>query len=1086
MQNIIVTAREEMWTIPTYPVGPADTTPLFYQGRHYQGARGRMYPYPMLDRLSDRIEDRQYKVVILENRYIQVVVLPELGGRIFAAQDKTNSYDFFYRQHVIKPALIGMVGAWISGGAEWNFPHHHRCSTYMPVDYQMLQNPDGSLSYQMMEIERRHHMQWLLGITLHPDQSVIQLDIKINNRTPIAQSFLYFTNAAVHVNNQYQIIFPPSTQFGTQHAKSEFVHWPIGHETYAGVDYTDVDISWWKNHPSPVSIFAWNEDDGFFGGSDHSRDAGTVHTAQPEEWPGKKFFEFGNGPAGRMWDTVLTDNDGPYVELMAGAWSDNQPDYSWIEPFEAKETSSFWYPVHGIGGFKCANKVAAVNLEMKGRIATISGITTREIQNCTVTLLGGEESLHSSIATIAPDRPFHFECELPSDTREDELKLTLTQQDGETVIEFNSKRSPEISMPAAVTPPQSPKEIATIEELVFAGMRLEQFHNPAIDAQPYYREALLRDPGDSRANTALGVLLLKKGLYEEAVPLLRAAVARIIHHYTRPKDAEPLYYLALALRKINDTMEAKKLLLKTTQCQNLRKPAILQLAEINMAEGEPQAALTRLREMLPPMAIDISAGLLATKCYRKLGLNEEAEILLDNLNIASPMDYRIQAERVLLDTDNKEPLPAIFRSDMNVCLEVALEYLNCGAYDDACHLLIRIEKDADVPVNPLLYYLHAYCAELSCDSVGARKLYISGKHANPDYCFPAQLEIEPALEKAIKNDPTDARAPYYLGCLLYDKQPERAIGYWETAKKLDPTFALTHHCLATGYTYNRNDTRSALECMEHAIRLNPTNARGYAEWDNLMETEGLSAHQRLARLEKHLPRVMERDESVLRLLPLYLVANREEEAIDILDNRRFHIWEGSEAAVHRLYSAAHIQRGCTLLLERETKLALEHFLKAALYPANLEYGEPTDGGRIAETSYRTGQALEILGDSKAAVDAYRLAVRSERRTSDLAYFQAMSWRKLGEAAQANEILNELLNYGQERLNMKEAAGFFEKFGSRQSDSMRKADTHTLVGLAHLGLGNIELARDAFIQALNLHPTHYAAWNMIRECAIKGE
>jgi hypothetical protein len=124
---------EEKVSLPTYLVDSPDVNPRFYDGRAYQGAQGRVYPYPIYESLSNTREMKAYDMVYLENDYIKINILPEIGGRLFGALDKTNNYDYIYRQHVIKPGLIGMLGAWISGGIEWNFPHHHRATAFMPV-----------------------------------------------------------------------------------------------------------------------------------------------------------------------------------------------------------------------------------------------------------------------------------------------------------------------------------------------------------------------------------------------------------------------------------------------------------------------------------------------------------------------------------------------------------------------------------------------------------------------------------------------------------------------------------------------------------------------------------------------------------------------------------------------------------------------------------------------------------------------------------------------------------------------------------------------------------------------------------------
>ena len=171
---------QESVSFPTFLVDDPDLNPRFYDGRAYQGAQGRVYPYPIYESLSDTRVMKDYDLVFLENDYIKIDILPEIGGRLFGALDKTNGYDFIYRQHVIKPALIGMLGAWISGGIEWNFPHHHRATAYMPVDYTMVENDDGSATLWIGELEIRHRMKFMLGLTVYPGKSYFEVTFRPN------------------------------------------------------------------------------------------------------------------------------------------------------------------------------------------------------------------------------------------------------------------------------------------------------------------------------------------------------------------------------------------------------------------------------------------------------------------------------------------------------------------------------------------------------------------------------------------------------------------------------------------------------------------------------------------------------------------------------------------------------------------------------------------------------------------------------------------------------------------------------------------------------------------------------------------
>jgi len=185
-----VKVKEDSLLVPTYVVLPPNPMPRFYEGQAHQGVQRRYYPYPMNDNLTRTKVDKRYHIVYLENEYIRIGVMPGLGGRIFEAVDKTNGYNFFYRQHVIKPSLIGMVGYWISGGNAWGFPHHHGPHTVALMDYQVERHADGSTTVWISHIEKMHRLRILLGYTVRPGSSTVEMTIKPYNPTPYTCSFL--------------------------------------------------------------------------------------------------------------------------------------------------------------------------------------------------------------------------------------------------------------------------------------------------------------------------------------------------------------------------------------------------------------------------------------------------------------------------------------------------------------------------------------------------------------------------------------------------------------------------------------------------------------------------------------------------------------------------------------------------------------------------------------------------------------------------------------------------------------------------------------------------------------------------------
>ncbi|MCK5372037.1 MAG: DUF5107 domain-containing protein, partial [Cyclobacteriaceae bacterium] len=317
--------------IKTYLQKSPDVNPRFYEGRGHQGVQRHVYPFAMNDRLTDESEMKAYHTIFVENDYIKISIIPELGGRIFSAYDKVADYDFIYNQDAIKPALVGMAGAWITGGVAWGFPHHHGPHTIAPYDHYIEENSDGSITVWISKFDLRHRVRGLLGITVHPNNNILSVKGFVQNPTAYANSFLFFTNPSVRADETYQIFFDPSVEWVTYHKKNQMLSWPIADDFYHGVDYRGVDISKWNNIKRPTSFFTINPEGDFFGGYSYKYDAGVAYVGNHHISPGMKCWEYGPNPEGDAWIRNATDKSGHNIEIMAGAYSDNQPDYSFIQ-----------------------------------------------------------------------------------------------------------------------------------------------------------------------------------------------------------------------------------------------------------------------------------------------------------------------------------------------------------------------------------------------------------------------------------------------------------------------------------------------------------------------------------------------------------------------------------------------------------------------------------------------------------------------------------------------------------------------------------------------------------------------------------
>jgi len=294
-----VEVNQRALTLPTYGVREPEIMPDW---------RASRYPYAMMDRLTNEKGSRTYNALYVENEYVSALVLPELGGRLHGATDKTNGYGFLYDQKVIKPGLVSLTGAWISGGVEWNFPSGHRASGFRDTDWTITENQDGSKAAWVGEIERLKRMRWSVGTTVHPGRNWVETKVRLENCTPFIQSFQYWATSAVRATQNYQAVIPG--EIVTGHGKHEFFHWPV-HE--------GVDLTYWKNIPGASSFFAVDSESDYFGGYSPEKQAGMVHFADHHIVRGKKLWTWGTAPAGRLWEEILADGDLPYFEPQAGA-----------------------------------------------------------------------------------------------------------------------------------------------------------------------------------------------------------------------------------------------------------------------------------------------------------------------------------------------------------------------------------------------------------------------------------------------------------------------------------------------------------------------------------------------------------------------------------------------------------------------------------------------------------------------------------------------------------------------------------------------------------------------------------------------
>jgi tetratricopeptide (TPR) repeat protein len=1114
----VVLVREEKVTIPTYLPLPPDKNPMFLEKRVYQGSSGSVYPLPFIDRIAEEPVPRQWRGVWIENEYLRALVLPEIGGRIHILQDKTNGYDLIYRQDVIKPALVGLAGPWISGGIEFNWPQHHRPATFLPTEIHIEEGDDGSKTIWCGDHDPLARMKAMHGVCLRPGIARLELRVRAYNRTQLPQTFLWWANVATRVHESYQSFFPPDVYYIADHAKRATSRYPLCEDHYYGLDYGDRarngvpaseappqfappasgglapvsyaanDLSFYANIPVPTSYMCMGSQEDFFGGYDHRAQAGLIHLANHHISPGKKQWTWGNHSFGYAWDRNLTDKDAngecaPYIELMAGVYTDNQPDFSFIQTGETKTWTQYWAPLSKIGPAHHANTEAAVSLAVSSKEARLGVMVFATHPRAVITVTAKGKSLAKITKDLAPGSPLSKTLVLPARTAITDLRIVVRIAGGSDLITYQPAPRAEAEVPPAATEPAAPADIASNDELYLTGLHLAQYRHATRDADAYWREGIRRDAGDSRCHTALSGWHLRRGEFAVAETHARSAIARLTHRNPNPADGEPLYLLGLILTHQGRHNDAYPFFYKATWNQAWAGASYHALAEIDCRRSDWCAGLDHLDRSLRLDTDNLRARSLRVIVLRRLGRITEADALLSETLLLDPLDgwSRYLSGRADL-------------GDAQARLDLAHDLARAGFYRDAIGILeTSPEAAGDLPDQswgsaPLVAYTLGWLYQQAGDQVKALAHFCRAAALSADYCFPARLEEIAILEAAMAANPRDARAPYYLGNLLYDRRRHaEAIRLWERAAKLDPKFPTTWRNLGIGYFNISKNPAKARAAYDRAFRSAPADARLLFELDQLRKRLGDAPAERLRLLAKHSDLVALRDDLTVELCTLYNQTGQAVKAQALLAGRHFQPWEGGEGQAMGQHVRSQLLLGREALARRDYPCALNHFEHALASPENLGEAKHLLANQ-SDILFWLGEARAAAGDRVGARAAWTATAKfkgdfqdmSVRAFSEMTYFSALAWERLGKMAKATSLLKDLLDYARDLEKQTAKIDYFATslptmlLFDADIQACQVTTARFLQAQALLGLGRKAKARDLLGDVLRRDPNHALA------------
>lgn len=947
-------------TIPTYP-WEEDVNPKFWAleggAKLSTTVHGAItYPYVMQDHLSRTKVDRTYRALFLENEYLRVTCLPELGGRLHSVFDKTTNQEMFHLNRVIKPGMIAMRGAWISGGVEWNTgPHGHTVTVVSPVTAVIDQrlSSDGSASLLITNQEKIFRTRWTVRVTLRPGRAYLDEQISILNPTDGMHPY-YFWNCTAFPNRPGTRFIYPMT-LGTDHNAREFFRWPVDKGR---------DLSWLKNYETYASVFSVNCTYDFFGAYDVDADRGIVQVANHHELGGKKAWTWGEWEFGKVAQKNLTDDDGPYIEVQSGPLP-TQSDYGMLGPHEQVAWQEYWYPVHGLGdGFEFATQdIAAQTTRRDGRLE-LRLLATAEFPKATCVLARSGKELARKELALSPGKPAVVTL---TDEPQKPVDVTVKDQDGRTLAAFATPLPiPKVEPPPASKFVEKKDDELSVEELWLKGRKFDR-STDRLRAREYYEKALARDPGHVASLRSLGVLDFESGLYAAAIERLEKALDR------DSDDGLCWFYLGASRFRLGEFAEALRCGYRAVRCPGTAAIGydLVGRAAVRLGDPAAVAALGQADEFPAGNRLSKDRWNLTVFCAlkaRNLALDFET-------NVTPFVSHAIIGLRdsAHLAQFAKDVRASVGEPDFEM-LELSLQFAELGLFEEAGKLLQAVCVDA-VPAAERgflpLYYLAWFAAQRG-DATAARRWLKQAAETHRDRVFASRVEEVDILRYAVKENPADAQAQLQLGCLLAGLgRVEEATPCWQRAAELNPQQSIAWRNLGLAAAA-KNDLAAAEQAYRKAITARPGDQTLYRDLAEIL----IAAERRLEAigLLEGMPRDgVRRAEITVMLAQAYVDEKRWEDCIKLLESTPYFVnWEGQDVT-WRLFNRAHLQRGRQRLEKGDAAAALADFEAALTYPANLNVGR-SNKPEEAPAQYWRGRALAALGRNEEARAAWQAGV----------------------------------------------------------------------------------------------------------------
>jgi predicted Zn-dependent protease len=1038
-------------TIPTYEPGARELEPALFSNSSVAG----MYPFPsyLLPWREGSPAPKTYQAVFLENEFLKLTYLPELGGRIFSVFDKLRNREVFYRNDVIKPAPYNPRMSWPQSGLELTGPHDVHMLTLHGEPFwshRIVRREGGAASLVLGETDPIYQMEVTLSATLHPGVAALEIGVFCYNPRDARMPQMFWINSAVPATPKTRFLYQMSRTVG--HTTADIADWPV----HNGIDY-----SWDRNNQHMLGLFGIDAYDDFNGAYQFDHDYGVFRYADRRIVQGMKLWTFGYSPGAKDHERGYTDNAGPYVELQSGrhVWDGH---YEWVAPHKPEAWTEWWVPVAGTHGVASLTSEAALNLEVDKGILRIVLAATRRIPHAQLVARARAGEIGRAELDLDPAKPVRRD--FPAGTSDlAELRIRVAEPGGHAVLDYrrpdsNPGRKAYTPFTKPLELPRKSPEQMSVEELVLAA----EFRSKELDAagaKALLEKALERDPGYSRAHLLLGIQAFTADRHEEAVRGLETAIAR------DPYTDEAYYYLAMAQFALGHDKAGERNLYYIWPNSAYYGGREFHLGRLKLLAGDKVGAIERFQGAVDANAHDLLSRLALALLCRELGRVAEARQQLAAVEKVDPNHRVLFAEKYFAKAHKtaERELLSMLGGQSQEAISVSTFYRQFGRWKEAVRLLRLVETHNQDPwgTPPEFYYTLAYCQKRAGDAEGAEiSSWKARAAAGSIDRFPYRDEAQPVLREAVAAHPDDAVARFLLGCLLFNRnQRPQAIEQWEAAVAANPSDFSLRRALGLAYAEQGFPLEKAVAQLERAVQLQPANLRVLNDLGSLYARAGRFGDQ-LSLLRKALARTPGDDDLAEGVLTAHLSEGNYADAEQLLAEHRF-------APRHRSYGLRDKYRvmrygqAARAYRSGDYAAALRRIREATAPPTSLGVDD-FQGQTSPRLNYYAGLVLQKLGRNEEARQSF------ERAVSELAQlsgdrdswnsenvFMVPALEKLGRSSEAAALRQR-----------------FENFALSERDSNNahhRAEARYLLGLVRKNGGQTDQAKALVAEALAARP-----------------